>query len=163
MLPILHLGPLAIQTPGLIILLGVGLGLVLNGTAGCTISGEWRRALQYRFRGLARRGCRRTAGIRGSLPLGFFSQPRQPVLTQFNHVRASMGNRYRFINFRPLSAGAKECLLKPTLDAFTSALAVFAIAFHLAQPGLRRCLWHANQSTMGNRIMGNIPASSPNL
>jgi len=29
MLPILHIGPLAIQTPGLMILLGIGLGLSL--------------------------------------------------------------------------------------------------------------------------------------
>jgi phosphatidylglycerol:prolipoprotein diacylglycerol transferase len=131
MLPILHLGPLAIQTPGLIILLGIGLGLSLME----------RQAARYQVNGgvlsnIAFAGL--LAGVVGArlafvarYPSAFSANPGSLLslnLTMFEPVWG--------IVLGLLTAGTygwrRRIPLKLALDVFTSALAVLAIAVHLA-------------------------------
>ena len=132
MLPVLHLGPLAIQTPGLIILLGAGLGLTVME----------RQAARYQVNG----GLLYNTVFLGLLA-GIVGARLAFAIHYLSAFRANPANllSLNLSMFEPawgiiiaLVASAffgwkKHLPLRHTLDAFTSALAVFVIAFHLAQ------------------------------
>jgi len=131
MLPILQLGPLAIQTPGLILLLGVGLGLALME----------RQAARYQVNG----GVLYNIAFVG-LIVGIFGARLAFVIHYPSAFSANPGSLFslNLTMFEPvwgivlglfassLYGWHKRMPALPALDAFTSALAVFGIAFHLA-------------------------------
>jgi phosphatidylglycerol:prolipoprotein diacylglycerol transferase len=131
MLPILHLGPLAIQTPGVIILLGIGLGLSLME----------RQAVRYHVNGgvlyniafaglLAGVASARLAYV-AHYPSAFLANPGSLFSLNLTMFEPAWG-----IVLGLVISGAigwrKRIPLYSALDAFTSTLAVLAIAFHLA-------------------------------
>jgi len=130
MLPILHLGPLAIQTPGVIILLGVGLGLALME----------RQAARYQVNG----GVLYNIVIAGLLvgivgarlaymaqyPSAFLANPGSLFSLNLSMFGTAWGIVLGLIT-TGLIGWRKRIPLKSALDASTSMLAVFAITFHL--------------------------------
>jgi len=132
MLPILHLGPLAIQTPGLIILLGVWLGLSLaeRQTGRYQVNGS--ALYNLTFAGLI-------AGVIGArlafvahYPAAFKANPSSLFSLNLGLFEPVWGILIGSV-ISGIYGWRKRMPVRPTLDAFTSALAVFAIAFHLAQ------------------------------
>jgi phosphatidylglycerol---prolipoprotein diacylglyceryl transferase len=132
MLPVLHLGPVAVQTPGLIILLGVWLGLMLVERQARIFQVNGKTLSDLVFLGLI-------AGVVGAR-LAFVIQyssafKANPVsvlslnLALFDPV---WGIVLGFV-IAGLYGLRKHIPGLPALDALTSSLAVFAISFHLAQ------------------------------
>ena len=132
MLPILHLGPLAIQTPGLIILLGVGLGLSLAERQAGRYQVNGSYLYNLTFAGLI-------AGVIGArlafvahYPAVFIANPNSLFSLNLGLFEPIWGILIGLV-ISGLYGWRKRMPVRPTLDAFTSALAIFAIAFHLAQ------------------------------
>jgi phosphatidylglycerol---prolipoprotein diacylglyceryl transferase len=134
MLPILHVGPLAVQTPGLILLAGLWLGLNLaeKHTRGSDVKASdlYNLVIVSLIAGLA--GARlvyvlRYPTIFAASPLSIFSL-NPGLLDLWGGIAVGLiaGMAY---------GGRKGMQLWPTLDALTPALAIFAVALggaHLA-------------------------------
>jgi prolipoprotein diacylglyceryltransferase len=131
MLPILHLGPLAIQTPGLALIFGLWVGLALVERQAARHGSDPARLYNLAFIGLA-------AGIIGAR-LAYLGQ----------HLSAFTADPLSIVSLNPglldlwggigagivaaaLYGSRQKMPLWPTLDALTPLFGVFAIALGLA-------------------------------
>ena len=131
MLPVLQIGPLALQTPGLLILAGIWLGLTASEKMASRLKFEanylYNLVLVGLFTGIL--GARLAYVIQYSSifvanPLNIIS----PTLTMFNgEAGLVIGVIAGFIY-----AQRKSLPLWPTLDALIPGLSVFMIFYHLA-------------------------------
>jgi len=132
MLPILHLGPLAIQTPGLIILIGVWLGMSVTE----------RHAVRYQVNGGTLSDLIFISLITGVVGARLAYVIQYPSAFTNNPISLVSFNLGLFDPIWGLFVGLlvggfygwrKRLSFKGSLDALTSGLAIFAIAYHLSQ------------------------------
>jgi len=131
MLPILHLGPLAIQTPGLIILLGIGLGLYLTERQAARYQVNGGVLYNIAFVGLLTGLVFARLAYIAHYPSAFTANPVSLFSINLTMFEPVWGTLFGLIT-ASLYGWRKRVPLKPALDAFISGLAVFAIAYHLA-------------------------------
>jgi prolipoprotein diacylglyceryltransferase len=132
MLPIVHLGPLAIQTSGLIILLGVWLSLswVERYAGRFQVNGGLLNNLV--FVGLVTGVISARIAYAAHYPTAFAANPLSLLSLNLSMFEPAWGIVIG-LAISGLYGWRKHMPMLPTLDAITPALALFAIAFHLAQ------------------------------
>jgi len=132
MLPILHIGPLAIQVPGLVLLLGVWLGLSLSERYAPRYGMESKIIYNLVIISML-------AGVVGArlfyvarFPDAFLSKPASII--SLNPSLLDLWGGFFTATMVALIYGRRMGLsLWPTLDALTPALAVFSVALALAR------------------------------
>lgn len=132
MLPVLHIGPLALQTPGLIILVGIWLGITLIEKQAVTyhVAGDVISNLVFLGLIVGVIGARLAYVIHYSSV--FQSNPASLIslnLSLFDPVWGIILG----IAGASLYGWRKGLSLRGSLDALTGGLAIFAIFFYLAQ------------------------------
>ena len=132
MLPILNIGPLAIQTPGLIILFGTWLGFFLAERQAGRYQVNSSMLYSLAFSGLV-------AGVIGARVAfvahyfsAFTANPASLFSLNINMFEPIWGFVIGLIT-SGLYGWLKQMPLRRTLDAMASTLAVIAISVHLAQ------------------------------
>jgi phosphatidylglycerol---prolipoprotein diacylglyceryl transferase len=132
MLPILHLGPLAIQTPGLIILIGVWIGMSITE----------RHATRYQVNGGVLSDLIFISLITGVIgarlayvihyPSAFTNNPISLISLNLGLFEPTWGLIVG-LGVGGFYGWRKRLSYKASLDALTSGLAIFAISYHLSQ------------------------------
>jgi prolipoprotein diacylglyceryltransferase len=132
MLPILNIGPLALQTPGLVLLFGTWLGLFIAERKAGVYHVNGGMLYDLAFIGLV-------AGVIGArlafvlhFPSAFRSNPASLFSLNLNLFEPLWGIGAGIIA-SGLYGWRMRMSLRPSLDALTTALAVFMPFFHLAQ------------------------------
>lgn len=132
MLPILHLGPVALQTPGLVILIGIYLGLsVVEWQAVCyEVNGNTLSNLV--FLGLVSGVIVARLAFAIHYSSAFIANPNSLISLNLYLFEPVWGIGFGLF-IASFYGWRKHMPFRATLDALTTGLAVFAISFHLAQ------------------------------
>jgi len=132
MLPILNIGPLAIQTPGLIILVGTWLGLFLAERQAGRFQLNGSMLYNMAFSGLLAGVIGARATYVAHYSSAFLANPASLYSLNINMFEPVWGILIG-LTTSSLYVWLKRMPHKTTVDAITSALAIIAISIHLAQ------------------------------